>query len=209
MPKIEPFEKHSDQYEDWFVKNRYAYEAELKAVRRHIPVHAHGIEIGVGSGLFSEPLGIHVGLEPSKKMRQLAVKRGINVIEGIAENNPITDEFYDFVLMVTTICFVDDVDLSIEEAKRIIKPGGKLIIGLIDKNSPVGRIYRKHQKENVFYQQANFYSAHEIIEKMGNAGFSNFYTTQTIFTGLDEINKTETFEEGYGKGSFVVISAVK
>ena len=209
MPNIEPFEKYSEQYENWFLKNRYAYKAELEAVRKHLPAKSNGIEIGAGSGLFSGPLGIRVGLEPSKKMRLLAAKRGITVIEGVAEKNPIVDEFYDFALLVTTICFVDDADLCIREAKRIIKTGGKLIIGLIDKNSPVGRSYRNHQKENVFYRQANFFSTHEIIKKMKKAGFNNFYTTQTIFKSLDKINATETIEEGHGKGSFVVISAVK
>ena len=62
MPKIEPFEKCLDLYEDWFVKNRYVYQSEVEAVRRHLPPKSIGLEIGVGSGLFAKPLGIHVGL---------------------------------------------------------------------------------------------------------------------------------------------------
>ena len=33
MPKIEPFEKHSDAYDEWFNKNIDLYEAELDAIR--------------------------------------------------------------------------------------------------------------------------------------------------------------------------------
>jgi ubiquinone/menaquinone biosynthesis C-methylase UbiE len=208
MPKIEPFEKYTDQYEDWFVQNKYAFKVEIKAVRKHIPKQGRGIEIGVGSGLFARPLGIHIGLEPSVKMRSIAVKRGVNVVDGTAENLPFMDDFYDFALMVTTICFVDDVEKSIHEAKRIIKPGGKLIIGLIDKNSPIGKMYKEHQKESVFYKDASFYSTDEIVGYMKKTGFQDFYFTQTIFTSLDKINENEQVKEGFGEGSFVVISGI-
>lgn len=67
MSKIEPFEKYLDLYEDWFVQNRYAYQSEVEAVRRHLSPESRGLGIGVGSGLFAEPLGIHDGVEPSEK----------------------------------------------------------------------------------------------------------------------------------------------
>ena len=208
MPKIEPFEKYSDQYENWFVENKYAFKAEIEAVRKHIPEHGRGIEIGVGSGLFAEQLGIHVGLEPSGEMRSMAVKRGVNVVQGVAERLPFMDNFYDYALMVTTICFVDDVPKSIIEAQRVVKPGGKLIIGLVDKNSPIGKLYQQNQQENVFYRDATFYSTDEIVALMKQAGFHGFYFTQTIFRVLNEISETEEVKKGFGEGSFVVISAV-
>lgn len=34
--KIEPFEKYTSQYEDWFDSNKYAYESELQAVRERV-----------------------------------------------------------------------------------------------------------------------------------------------------------------------------
>jgi SAM-dependent methyltransferase len=43
--------------------------------------------------------------------------------------------------MVTTICFVDDVRKFFSEVRRIFKPGGSFIIGLVDKNSPLGKAY--------------------------------------------------------------------
>ena len=208
MPKIEPFERYFEKYEEWFVQNRYAFQSEIEAVRRHLPSRSRGIEIGVGSGLFAEPLGIHVGLEPSREMRSIAVKRGVDVVEGIAEHLPFMDDFYDFALMVTTICFLDDVPKSIIEAQRVVKPGGKLIIGLVDKNSPIGKLYQQNQQENVFYRDATFYSTDEIVALMKQAGFHGFYFTQTIFRVLNEISETEEVKKGFGEGSFVVISAV-
>jgi hypothetical protein len=34
MPKIEPFERYANKYEDWFERNKFAYESELRAIRR-------------------------------------------------------------------------------------------------------------------------------------------------------------------------------
>jgi len=208
MPKTEPFDKYIDQYEDWFVQNRYAYQSELEAVRRHLPAQGKGLEIGVGSGLFAEPLGISHGIEPSAEMRKLAVKRGIHVIHGVAEKLPVGDHLYDYAVMVTTICFLDDVLVALQESRRILRPGGKLIIGFVDRNSPIGQLYQKHKDENVFYREARFYSVDQVTAYMKLAGFYEFFYTQTIFSMLDEISKPEEIKEGYGEGSFVVISGI-
>jgi hypothetical protein len=56
-----------------------------------LPKSGTGVEIGVGTGRFAEPLGIRVGVEPSKAMRQVAQKRGIEVIDGVAQVLPFDD----------------------------------------------------------------------------------------------------------------------
>jgi hypothetical protein len=63
MAKIEPFEKHMNQHENWFVQNRFVYLSEIAAIRPHLPEEGMGLEIGVGSGLFAQPFGIDCGLE--------------------------------------------------------------------------------------------------------------------------------------------------
>ena len=37
MARIEPFDKYLDEYEKWFIENKYVYESELKAVGHFIP----------------------------------------------------------------------------------------------------------------------------------------------------------------------------
>jgi len=209
MPKISPFEKYSGQYEDWFEKNRWVYEAELRAVKAMIPVPAHGVEIGVGTGRFAEPLGIKMGVEPSKRMRKIAQRRGIQVLDGVAEELPFGEAGFDFVLMVTTICFVDDIDRALLEAYRILTLGGFLIIGFVDRNSKVGQTYLRRQNENVFYKDATFFSVDELVERMDKAGFIDLTFKQTIFKSLSETSKDEPVKSGYGEGSFVVIRGRK
>ncbi|WP_054841057.1 class I SAM-dependent methyltransferase [Thermococcus peptonophilus] len=210
MPKIEPFEKHRDRYENWFERNRYAYLSELEAFKRLLPKEGRGTEIGVGTGRFAAPLGIKLGVEPSKAMAEIARKRGgIEVIEGTAENLPFEDNSMDYLLMVTTICFVDDPEKALREAYRVLKPGGALIIGFVDRNSTIGRFYEEHKNESIFYKEARFFSTEELLELLKKVGFREFEIVQTLFHRLDEIKSVEPVKPGYGEGSFVVIKAVK
>jgi SAM-dependent methyltransferase len=209
MAKIECFKEHYNQYEEWFDKNSYVYQSELKAVKHFIPSKGTGMEVGIGSGKFAEPLGIKKGIEPSPQMRRLAEERGLDVIEGIAEALPFKDASYDYVLMVTTICFVDDIEKSFQEVKRVLKLGGKFIIGFVDRESPLGRVYVKHKDENVFYKDAIFYSSEDVLSLLKAGGFINMEIIQTVFGEMKKINEIQDFQEGHGEGGFVVISAEK
>jgi len=209
MSGIKVFEKYAGRYEAWFEKYRFVYKSELRAVKRMIPKHKNGIEIGVGTGRFAVPLGIKTGIEPAKNMGKVAKQRGIEVIEGTAESLPFENSGFDFALMVTTVCFLDDIDAAFKEAWRILKPGGFLIIGLVDKESSLGRLYLKNRKLSHFYINAAFYSVEAIVKYLKNSGFKGFKFVQTIFHGLKEIKKVELVKSGYGEGSFVVIKARK
>jgi len=209
MPKTAPFETHVHRYEAWFEKYPYVYAAELKAVRALVPKGGCGIEVGVGTGRFATPLATHLGVEPSVQMGKIALQHGIHVAGGVAEALPLDSERFDFVLMVTTVCFLDDIDQAFRECYRVLKKKGFLIVGFVDRTSPLGQIYLTHQHENVFYKDASFYSVDEIIEAMKQTGFREFNFQQTVFGNLSEVTPAEPVKAGYGEGSFVVVSGRK
>jgi ubiquinone/menaquinone biosynthesis C-methylase UbiE len=209
MARTEPFDKYLDEYEEWFKENKFVYESELEAVRHFIPQNKKGIEIGIGSGRFALPFGINEGVEPSTAMQNFAIKKGLKVYDGIAEDLPLADESYEFALMVTTICFVDDVLKSFCEINRILKPRGNVIIGLVDRESPLGKIYQKMKEQNKFYRMATFYSTKEVISYLEKSNFNNMKIVQTVFGDIQKIDKVQTFKTGYGEGGFVVINAAK
>lgn len=205
MAKTAPFEKFSDRYDAWFDDNKAKYELELQAVGKFIPKTGKGLEIGVGSGKFAGPLGIKTGLDPAYSMLLRAQTLGIRVIQGVAEQLPLADHCFDFALMVTTICFVDDLNQSFREAFRILKHDGFLVIGFIDKQSELGKQYSRNKDKSEFYKIANFFSTQEILSLLTDNGFGLFNILQTLIPG----NASQAMEKGFGKGSFVVIKAIK
>jgi SAM-dependent methyltransferase len=206
MARTEPFEKHSDRYDAWFEKNRIAYHAELEAIRDAMPAPpAKGVEVGVGSGKFAVPLGIQIGVEPSENMARKAERQGVRVFRHVAERLPFRDAEFDVVLMVTTICFVDDVLKSCQEAFRVLKPHGCLIIGFVDRESQLGREYSGKSAANVFYRDATFFSAQEVGKVLTDAGFGHLTFRQTLMPGETQA----MIQSGFGEGGFVVAKGVK
>jgi ubiquinone/menaquinone biosynthesis C-methylase UbiE len=206
--KIEAFEQYTERYEEWFEKNRFAYLSELEGVKSLL-LEGKGIEIGVGTGRFAEPLEIEFGIDPSLSMLKVARKRKIKVIGGIGEYLPITDNFLDFALITTTLCFLNNLETTFIEIKRILKKRGSIILGFIDKESFLGKLYQKKKEKNPFYKTANFYSVKEVIAKLKRAGFSNPEIKQTLFTSPEKLNQTDDIREGYGEGGFVIIKMRK
>ncbi|HPF03257.1 MAG TPA: class I SAM-dependent methyltransferase [Bacteroidales bacterium] len=209
MPKTEPFDNHFFEYGQWFIDNHNIFQSELEALRRVVPLNGRGIEIGIGNGIFAVPLGIGEGVEPSRTMREAAIKKGLKVTNAVAEDLPFPDADYDFALMITTICFVDDINLSFTEANRILKADGLFILGFVDKESPVGEMYLRNKEKSLFYRDASFYSTSEVKELLIHHGFVVTDTLQTVFGLLPEIREIQKPENGSGRGSFIVIKAKK
>jgi ubiquinone/menaquinone biosynthesis C-methylase UbiE len=209
MPTTDPFEEHTGRYEAWFETYAYAYQSEITALRRLLPDPGYGVEIGVGSGRFAAPLDITVGVDPAEEMLARARSRDIEVVEGVAEALPLRADTFDTALIVTTICFVDDIPATLAEAGRILGPDGTLVIGYIDKESPVGRIYQEKKAANPFYREATFVSTDQLVDELDDAGFTDREFVQTIYRWIDDIDEPEPVEEGYGDGSFVGIKATR
>lgn len=206
MPNAAPFEEHTDRYEAWFDEYEAIYESELNALDRLLD-DGRALEVGVGSGRFAAPLGVDIGVDPAGEMLQRARRRGIDVVRGVAEQLPFAEGTFETVLLVTTICFVDDIPATLAEAGRVLAPGGDLVLGYVDRDSPVGEIYEEHKEENPFYRDATFVSTDQLRDALLDAGFTEFEIAQTVFRWIDEIDEPEPVEPGYGDGSFVAIKA--
>ena len=203
------FENSAREYDDWFVRNESAYRSELAAVKAFLPPGGRGLEIGVGTGRFAEPLGIEVGVEPARAMATIARKRGIKVLEAYAEDLPIEDESFDFVLMVTVLCFLAGPFRALCEATRVLKPRGRLIIGMIDPDSPLGRAYETNKNKSKFYRQAKFHPVGQVVKWLEDLGYADLKTCQTIFQDSATVKAPPPVIEGHGEGVFVVIAGEK
>ena len=203
------FEQEVERYDRWFEKNAAVYASEVAAVRALLPERGRGLEVGTGTGRFSIPFGIEDGVEPAKAMRERAIQQGLKVLDASAEALPFPDQSFDFVLLVTTICFVQDPALAMREAWRVLRLGGSLVVGFVDRQSRIGKQYESRKSESPFYREASFFSVDEVKQQMKCAGFKEFKARQTLFKSLDKIADVEPVREGSGEGGFVVLSGIR
>jgi SAM-dependent methyltransferase len=124
------------------------YQGADIASRRHANLSALDpksgqsiVDIGSGTGLLSMDMSPLVGdggtifaIDPSREMRTAAVRncRGqpnIRVLEGTAYELPFEDESLDGAISLQVFEYLDDVPRALKEAFRVLKAGGRLIIG--------------------------------------------------------------------------------
>ena len=164
-----------------------------------------GMEVGIGSGKFAAPLGIRIGVEPAQAMADKARGLGLTVYPGVAEALPFCDARFDWVLMVTTICFVDDLPRAFAEAFRVLRPGGCILVGFVDRESDLGKRYQDKRQRSKFYLQATFFSTLEVQAHLEAAGFVIAETVQTLLPG----EASSVIQPGYGQGAFVVVKGLQ
>jgi SAM-dependent methyltransferase len=207
MPGAEVFNRYAERYDSWFERHPGPYAAELRALRALLPESKNGIELGVGSGRFAWPLGIRYGVDPALRLLEMARGRGIRTVCARAEGLPFQTACFDLVLLVTALCFFDDTEAALNEARRVLLPKGAILMGMIDPDSPPGVDFIRGNKERPFFQEARFYSVEKVLVQMRKIGFNEFEYRQTLKHGAALTDDAETVEEGYGRGLFVVIKA--
>ena len=70
-----------------------------------------------------------IALDPSPGMLAVAKARGVtNTMVGLGEHLPFPDHSFDMVSMGYALRHVADLSLLFAEYKRVLKPGGKVLI---------------------------------------------------------------------------------
>ncbi len=200
------FDRHCGKYDAWYDRNRFAYLSELKVIKTVLPKKGTGLEIGVGTGRFAASLGIRFGIDPSESMLQIAAQRGVRVRRGYGEKLPFADSCFDYIAIIITLAFTRNPAKVLKEAKRVLKKNSKIVIGIVDKDSFLGKFYKS--KKSVFYRQARLLSVEETTKMLKALGFKRITCQQAVFQLPAKIDDIEKPRAGCGKGGFVVISAV-
>ena len=168
---LDVFDSYASEFDGWYDRNNFVYLSEVKALRKAVPGKGKGLEIGVVTGRFASKLNISEGIDPSENMLRIAASRGLKITKASGENIPFHTDVFDHVLIAVTLSFTEKPGKVILEAKRVLKEGGKLIIGIVDSASFLGEIYKEKQKKgNRFYGQANLFSADQVIGMLKKTG---------------------------------------
>ena len=195
-----PFDDLALEYDAWFDrKGRLIFSIEKRAftdVLLSLP--KPWLEVGVGSGRFAEALGIEAGVDPSSKLLQIAKNRGINTFLGRGEQQLFGKESFGTVFLIVTLCFLDSPLDVLKEVNRVLIPSGKVVMGLILRESHWGALYMQKKKEgHHFYRYAKFYSCNEVVRLLVKAGFVTERIVSTLSQKPGEVQHVEEPKEGY------------
>lgn len=204
MKVMDLFDRLADEYDQWFEDNAQILASEIEAVRQVTPAFTRAVEVGVGTGRFSEALGVTLGVEPSEKMAVYAKKRGVTVVRGVAEALPFHDASFDTVFMITVDCYLKDLAPALSECHRILEAKGHLVIGHVDIDAPLGTVYRAEQDEDPFYRDAYFRGTGELLEALEAQQFEVLKIRQTVYSFENSLQEVRS---GHGEGVFVALLA--
>jgi ubiquinone/menaquinone biosynthesis C-methylase UbiE len=138
------------------------------------------LEIGFGSGIFIKKYMSHVskiaGIDHSEDMVKLASDINRRLVEsgkaefkqGSASSLPWADNEFTVVATIETFFFLTEVEKTLNEIFRVLKPGGRLVIEMAY-NKDDGVEHKRHIKK----MNLKLYHAEEIKNLLKNAGFSD------------------------------------
>lgn len=208
-----PFDSLATAYDAWFEEEgKLIFAIEVKALKEVLTLLPKPwLEVGVGSGRFAQALGIETGIDPSVKLLEIAKRRGITVSRARGEEQFFNRETFGTVFLIVTLCFVDSPIVVLREAHRILKPEGKIVLGLVLRESPWGKSYQiKKLEGHRFYKHATFYSYQEVKRLLMDSGFNIEKVVSTLFQKPGEVKEMEPPKNGFSiDAGFTVIVARK
>lgn len=140
------------------------------------------LEVGVGTGRFAAGLGAEVGVDPSVPSLALAARRRVRVAAAWGEALPFPPRTFGAVLIVTTLCFVADPLAVLMEARRVLRPGGGIVLGIIPADSPWGEHYQMLAAQgHDYYQHAHFFRRQDLGSLLQRAGLQQTRTRSALF----------------------------
>jgi len=207
------FDELASDYDAWFEKGgKLIFNTEIRAFQETLSLLPKPwLEIGVGSGRFAQVLGIETGIDPSIELLNIAKSRGITTIQCKGEDKFFKRESFGTVFLIVTLCFVDSPEAVLRETHRILKPGGRVVLGLVLNESPWGKFYEQKKKQgHHFYRYATFYEYKEVIKLLVQAGFVTERTISTLFQEPDKVHHVEEPRQGYlPNAGFTIIVGTK
>jgi ubiquinone/menaquinone biosynthesis C-methylase UbiE len=228
------FDEHAAQYDSWFLQNRNVLQSEVELLADALKAPGRTLSVGCGSGLFEmilrdgHDIDVRFGVEPAAGMAEIAGKRGMEVQIGPAEELPFDDDSFDTVLFNGTPSYIGDLKKAFQEAQRVLRPGGHVVVCDVPAESSYGTLYRlaamigSWDDESLkviapqvpypmeFAAAANWRTTQEKLDLLQEVGFTGAETTQTLTLHPKFSNDgVETPIPGHDRGDYVAVRAQK
>ena len=174
------FDKIAESYDMWFQTPIGACldNQEKDAVDDALKGAGKGslLDLGCGTGHWSRYFhykGFEViGVDNSEGMLKVAKQKSSREIyyqTGNMEKLDFEDETFDITSAITSLEFTDNPQKALDEMWRVTKPGGRIILGVLNKYSLFGLLRKSRKNINVF-TNARFYGYVELKEILSRYG---------------------------------------
>jgi SAM-dependent methyltransferase len=147
-----------------------------EAVTEHVRPGMHLLDLGAGTGSWSRAFtgwfpGLRItAVEPSPAMAERAVFQPI--LPGDATRIPLPDDTADAVWISTVIHHVADLEAAAAEIRRVLKPGGPVLIRSVFAGRPDGVTLFRYFPEAVGVLNEHYPSVPEVEAAFATAGFA-------------------------------------
>ncbi len=170
-------DEYAKNYDDWYTTQIGSF-VDMVETNAALALFApqKGMKIldaGCGTGNFSiklSQLGCMVtGIDISPDMLNIARSKNssdlsVEYLEMDLKHLSFPDDSFDGVFSMAAFEFIAEAEQVYQELYRVLKPGGKLLIGTINKDSSWGQLYLKNAQENKnsVFSHAIFYNADDL-----------------------------------------------
>jgi len=203
------FDSRADTYDSWYTTPLGAYidELEKNLVFRHLGIvrGKTALDAGCGTGLYSirlAELGADVtAVDVSPKMLEVARRKAhdrgqyVWFDEADMTKLPYENRTFDIVLSVTALEFTQEPLAAIMEMARVLRPGGKLVVGVLNGDSPWINARREQEpRDESVYGSAHFFSPAELRRLFHQSGTFGALTMEScVYIPTEEGEVDERF----------------
>ena len=194
----------NSRFSSAFTYGRAKIDGLVDELFRSLPKGAAILDVGCGTGEHLKRALGHglraAGLEPAPAMLA-AARRGVphaRIEEGVATNLPFADGEFEAVIMIEVLRYLDrsDIELALREARRVLRPGGKLLVTLVNRWALDG--FYLHQRVRQLLKGSDFNatnpfclfhtpaSAKRLLQR---AGFTHVVTEGRLFAPIRIVYK--------------------
>ncbi len=185
------FEDVAERYDDWY---RNPVGQTYDRIQKREIAHALGppsdrrlmLEVGCGTGhwaAFFVSAGFDViGVDVSRKMLQVASSKGIPSAKyalADAQNLPFDRGTFDLACAITALEFMSDAQAALAEIARSVKPGGKVVVGVLNRVSLLAWLRRR--RGSATFAGARLMSKKEVARLLKTVGHAAVHSTAFVF----------------------------
>jgi demethylmenaquinone methyltransferase/2-methoxy-6-polyprenyl-1,4-benzoquinol methylase len=135
------------------------------------------LDVGGGTGRGADALAARerIVADAADGMTRQARRKGFEAVQADAAALPFADESADAVLIVDALHHFGDPEQAVEEAARVLRSGGVLVLREIDPTALVGRFIEFG--EHLYGFDSTFFVPDELARRVADAGLDARFRT--------------------------------